>query len=251
MLGPLIGSRSKEGVLLFLFVNEQGYAHEMSLALGLTLSSVQHALSSLAEGGVVVPSKEGKRKVFRFNRTYPLIEELDALLQKAYARMSIEKKRQFYTFRLAQGSSSSKNHLLKVWKQLKEVSSVKLHAEDHTKKWSASGHGKVTVTHRGSVIELEESGSWEQGQAYWNAFRFTLLQPEGLIALEHLRFGVEHPVFLFHLQPIREGILESVDPFTGGVDTYFGILRFNRLFLQLQLRTIGPTKNEKIDSIYS
>jgi predicted transcriptional regulator len=54
MLGPLIGNRSKEGVLLFLFVNEQGYAHEISLALGLTLSRVQNALSSLAEGGVVV-----------------------------------------------------------------------------------------------------------------------------------------------------------------------------------------------------
>ena len=84
-----------------------------------------------------------------------------------------------------------------------------------------------------------------------NVFRWTLDRSAGVISLEHLRRGADHPVFLFHLAPSSKHSLSSVDSHLCEGDAYFGQVHFDRYSLRLNWRVIGPKKNEEIDYYYS
>jgi hypothetical protein len=58
--------------------------------------------------------------------------------------------------------------------------------------------------------------------SFSNIFRWTLDPQVGMISLEHLRRGVDNPVFLFHLQPSSLHSLASIDSHLCAEDTYLG-----------------------------
>jgi hypothetical protein len=74
---------------------------------------------------------------------------------------------------------------------------------------------------------------------------------ENLITLEHLRFGKERPVFLFHLAETAENTLESVSSYVCKADTYLGQVRCSDHYIKLNWRITGPSKNEEIDYVYT
>jgi hypothetical protein len=77
------------------------------------------------------------------------------------------------------------------------------------------------------------------------------VKSQGVITLEHLRFGIKHPVYLFTLVPQDEKTLESQEPHICKEDSYFGKVRCDNHFIQLNWRVIGPKKNEEIDYLYT
>ena len=83
MLEPLLGSESKERVLLFLLAREEGYATEIARFYDTDLYGIQNQLDRLETGGVLVSRKVGRTRVYTFNPRYALLEELQALLEKA------------------------------------------------------------------------------------------------------------------------------------------------------------------------
>jgi len=83
MLEALFGTKTRELVLQYLQVFEEGYARDISRYLGLTLTSVQQQLSNLEEGGVLLSKMSGRTRVFFFNPRYAFLPELTALLDKA------------------------------------------------------------------------------------------------------------------------------------------------------------------------
>lgn len=250
MLQALLGSRSCERILLFLLVNETCYPHQLYGVLDLALSPIQNTLQRLERGGILVSQPEGKRIIYQFNRSYPLIHELEKLLQKAFTELSVEEKKMYYTAKAQTGlKKTDRQSLRSLWNGLYAVSRVKLIASSST--WNGIGEGTVEVIEKDSTIEWIENGKWEGAQTYRNHFRFTLLREQGMISLEHLRFGKMRPEFLFHLVPVRPGVYESTDPHLGGEDAYLGRLYYNQLFIELTLKTIGPKKHEKIESIYT
>ncbi len=84
MLEPLLGSLNAERCLLFIFAREEGYASEMAKLFQTDLFGIQRQLEKLEAGGVLESHKVGRTRTYRFNREYPFLIELRALLAKAF-----------------------------------------------------------------------------------------------------------------------------------------------------------------------
>lgn len=260
MLKPLVGCHSVEKILLYLLVNETCYASQLQRVLHTPLTPLQKALIRLEEGGILTSYYEGKTRIYQFNPNYPLLEELERLLTKVFTLLPPQEKKSYYYLKYIDSREQKQQHeLLKlIWGQLKTVSNVALIAKSHARsmnRWIRKGNGTVQVKQENNSLIFTEQGQWkeEQGQThnYSNRFRWTRDRLEGMLSLEHLRLGENHPVFLFHLMPTANNLLESVHSHLCGEDSYFGWLNSNHLFLQLKFRTIGPKKNEDLEYIYT
>jgi len=256
MLKSLFGNKNIERILLFLLVNENCYAHQLSYLLNIPLTPLQNALSRLENGKILVSEIKKKKRIYNFNPDCELIQELEMLLKKAYANLPVEEKKQYHYVHTEQKKQNKHfdNLLIKAWEYLSHVSQMSIHFQ--LKKNSAvnpskKGKGSVVVHQDASKITFDEKGIWTEDKlSYHNKYRFSLNKNENLITLEHLRFGENNPVFLFHLTPTKQNILESINPHLCKHDTYFGWMEITELFLRLHIRTIGPNKNEKIEYIY-
>lgn len=100
MLKPLLGSRIKETILLFLYTRGESYPREIAKTFSLNLSTVQNQLQKLEYGGVVYSKLRGQVRLFGFNPRYHFKKELDALLEKSLQFVPAKKKRKYYTARL-------------------------------------------------------------------------------------------------------------------------------------------------------
>ncbi|MBG0788606.1 MAG: winged helix-turn-helix transcriptional regulator [Anaerolineaceae bacterium] len=83
MLETLIGSENRERVLIFLKARGEGYAREIARFFDTDLFPIQDQLERLEVGGVLVSRPVGRTILYQFNPRYFLLEELEALLEKA------------------------------------------------------------------------------------------------------------------------------------------------------------------------
>ena len=83
MLEPLLGSKGRERVLVFLRAREEGYAREIARFFDTDLVQVQKQLDRLEYGGVIAGRAAGRTRLYTFNPRYPFLTELAALLDKA------------------------------------------------------------------------------------------------------------------------------------------------------------------------
>lgn len=83
MLDALFGTRSREYVLQYLLLFNEGYAREIARFFDMALPSVQNQLSKLEEGGVLLSKMSGRTRVYFYNPRYAFLPELSALLEKA------------------------------------------------------------------------------------------------------------------------------------------------------------------------
>jgi predicted ArsR family transcriptional regulator len=100
MLEPLLGSESKEKILLYLHTHGESYPREISTALGFYVNTVQSQLVKLECGGVLYSKLLGKIRLFRFNPRYSFKKELEALLEKTLAFIPEAERQKLYTPRL-------------------------------------------------------------------------------------------------------------------------------------------------------
>jgi len=82
MLEPIVGSKSKEQVLLFLIARETGYATEIARFFEADLYAIQKQLERLENTEVLVSRHVGRTRVYQFNPRYPFLYELKSLLEK-------------------------------------------------------------------------------------------------------------------------------------------------------------------------
>jgi hypothetical protein len=92
-----------------------------------------------------------------------------------------------------------------LWNGLQRVRGVRFVSRSKTPGWDGEGIGSVVVDSSSSLaLVFTESGVWHPSKGretrFSNVFRWTLDSSE-LLKLEHLRFGPEHPVYLFDLSP--------------------------------------------------
>jgi hypothetical protein len=265
MLEVLCGNKNVQRILLSLFVNGKCYGTQLHRALKTPLTPLQKALNRLEKGGLVHSYYEGKTRIYQFNSTYPLMNELEQLLRKAYTLLSAQEKKEYYVVKEDLKNidihEENKMHiLLAFWDRLLSITGLTFHAKTQSKEekgWNGKGQAEVTITKEGpNKILFNEKGIWQGQQGgvevgFSNVFRWTLDRYAGVISLEHLRRGPEHPVFLFYLAPTGKRSLSSVDSHLCEGDAYFGQIRFDRYSLRLNWRVIGPKKNEEIDYYYS
>lgn len=83
MLEPILGSRSRERVLVFLHARNEGYAREIARFFDTDLSQIQKQLDRLEYGGVIAGRSAGRTRLYSFNPRYPFLQGLKSLLDKA------------------------------------------------------------------------------------------------------------------------------------------------------------------------
>jgi len=258
MLETLFGSKNIERILLFLFVNNSCYGTGLQKIFQISLTPIQKAFARLEGKGIIISQMEGKTRIYRFNPGFPLLEELEALLKKSYTLLSPSEKKQYH-FTLGQSLKAKdfkKNNaiILQFWDRLKTTSKLSLTA--HAKgKWERKGYGVVNVkADRQNRLIFEVKGVWSDRThqiEFTDSFRWSLDPIASIISLEHLRYGIDKPVFLFHLAPCKDDSLSSVGSHLCGKDSYFGHIHYDPGYLKVSWRVIGPAKNEQIDYIYT
>lgn len=82
MLEPLLGSRNRERVLLFLYARGEGYPREMARFFQTDLDPIRKQLVKLELGGILYSRLAGRTRLFAFNPRYPFLAELKKLLEK-------------------------------------------------------------------------------------------------------------------------------------------------------------------------
>jgi hypothetical protein len=92
MLESLLGSRTRERVLVYLYTRNQGYAREIARFYNTALTPVQKQLESLEFGGIVFGTNVGRTRTYALNPRYPFLKEINALLEKALSFYSPEEK---------------------------------------------------------------------------------------------------------------------------------------------------------------
>lgn len=83
MLEPVLGSKSRERVLVFLRARGEGYAREITRFFDTNLVQVQKQLDRLELAGVLAGRAAGRTRLYTFNPRYPFLNELGALIDKA------------------------------------------------------------------------------------------------------------------------------------------------------------------------
>jgi hypothetical protein len=83
MLEPLLGSKNKERILLYLYGRPDGYAREIARFFKTDLDPIQKQLDRLERGGVLYSRQVGKTRLFGLNPRYPFLAELKGLLERA------------------------------------------------------------------------------------------------------------------------------------------------------------------------
>ncbi|HEY2811697.1 MAG TPA: DUF6314 family protein [Rhabdochlamydiaceae bacterium] len=264
MLEVLCGNKNVQRILIFLFVNGKCYGAQLHRSLNTPLTPLQKALNRLEKGGLILSYYEGKTRLYQFNPAYPLLTELEQLLKKAYTLLPAHKKKNYYVAqddpRTSEPTPINKMRLLLTfWEKLIEVRQLTFHAKSLSKEERGSngrGQGEVIIEKQSAnTLIFQEKGVYQGKQglevSFSNVFRWTLDRSAGVISLEHLRRGPDHPVFLFHLAPSGKSSLSSIDSHLCEGDTYFGQIHFDNHGLRLSWRVIGPKKNETIDYYYS
>lgn len=82
MLEAVFGSINKERVLVYLFVNGEGYARAIAQFFDTNLRNIQVQLDNLEAGGLLVSRLEGRTRLYGFNPRWPLRKELAALIER-------------------------------------------------------------------------------------------------------------------------------------------------------------------------
>jgi len=95
MLEALFGSVTAERVLLYLSRFEEGYARGIAKHFGMALTPVQKQLAKFEAAGILVSIERGRTLVYLWNPRYPFLDELRALLAKAYDYLTPEEKERY------------------------------------------------------------------------------------------------------------------------------------------------------------
>lgn len=266
MLHSLFGNKNVERILLFLFVNECGYGTQIQTLLRIPLTPIQKALHRLEKGGVIQSHYQGKTKMVQWNPAYPFRSELETLLKKAYTLLPAEEKKRYcyiHKPRLTAKEEGKRTRdrteqLLIFWERLAQVRQLTCLAKIKYPSETIFKSGKADVTVSSpttNTLIFQEKGFWFfdtlPHTAFSNAFRWTLDLNLSLIMLEHLRYGAQHPVFLFHFTPKDLCLLESVGPHLCAQDTYLGHILFNPDTITFHWRIVGPQKNEELTYTYA
>lgn len=85
MLEGLLGTVNREKVLLYVWAREECYPREVARFYDADLRTIQNQFEKLETGNVLYSRMLGKTRVYAFNPRYPFMDELKALLEKAFS----------------------------------------------------------------------------------------------------------------------------------------------------------------------
>ncbi|QDT24775.1 hypothetical protein Enr10x_00660 [Gimesia panareensis] len=144
-----------------------------------------------------------------------------------------------------------------LWKCLATIKSLTFTAQsfDSGSGWNGTGTGVVKVECiNPQTMLFHESGQWSppNGQVlrFTNVYRWSAFSEQKQLRLEHLRFGITNPVYLFDLQQTSDTQWDSIEPHVCSEDLYTATLSLKDETLHLDWTVKGATKNERISYVY-
>lgn len=155
-------------------------------------------------------------------------------------------------------SDQSLHDLLEFWDRLSAIKTVVFSVYSRAYKksgWEGIGSGTINVSMScPNILVFQEVGTWsgmsQKKSNYTNSLRWTFEKDLRRISLEHLRFGLQSPVFLCHWAMSTSKRMHCANPHFCKKDVYFGELLFETLFIKLVWKVKGPKKNEEIHYCY-
>jgi len=94
LLRTLLGSSGREQILAHLVEYGEGYASEIARASGLDLFAVQNQLGKFEAAGILESRRFGRLRLYCFHPRFPLLQELQALIEKAHEFQSARRQRE-------------------------------------------------------------------------------------------------------------------------------------------------------------
>ena len=99
MLETLLGSVSKERVLMYLVARKNGYSREIAKFFETDLTPIQKQLKNLENANILVSHTVGRTRVFSLNPRYPFYQEISNLIEKAIQFLHESEKDKLLVFR--------------------------------------------------------------------------------------------------------------------------------------------------------
>lgn len=115
------------------------------------------------------------------------------------------------------------------------------------------GIASVHVEKQGEeCLIFREKGEWlKRNIAFTNTLRWSLDASKSRVRLDHLRRGVENPLFLLEFVQMGDQIMEAKNPHRCGEDCYFAKIEMLEDGFVLDWKITGPKKNEHLELSYS
>lgn len=122
--------------------------------------------------------------------------------------------------------------------------------------WNGVGEGTVDVEAIDDATWLfREKGVWTALDGaqndFTNVYRWSVDWEREHIRLEHLRFGLTNPVYLFNLVMDLGCSLKSENPHVCSEDLYSALMTYDAKCVLLSWAITGPRKNLKITYRYT
>ncbi len=99
MLESLLGSKTRENILIYLLARNEGYAREIAKYYNTNLSPVQNQLERLENGNIIAGRQLGRTRLYTFNSRYPFLNELKNLLNKVIKFLPEKEKQKLVAVR--------------------------------------------------------------------------------------------------------------------------------------------------------
>jgi hypothetical protein len=142
-----------------------------------------------------------------------------------------------------------------LWDRLRLVRRLSFVARSEgTTGWNGKGAGTVVVgVASDGTLTFTESGTWHSETAgrdirFSNIYRWTLVGE--VVRLEHLRQGVDNPVYLFDLSQTGEQEWCAASPHLCRDDCYSATMVVHDDRIELRWTISGPRKRETIAYVY-
>ena len=100
MLESLLGNKTRERTLLYVFSHGEGHTRGIASSFNKGPRTFSLQLKKLEKAGILASKPSGRTKVYTFNPRYPFLKELKALLAKALEFIPQKEKQAYYTPRL-------------------------------------------------------------------------------------------------------------------------------------------------------
>ncbi len=96
MLEGLLGNITVEKILFALYVYGEGYPLGIAKIFGEPVNRIQQQLRRLENAGIVASRMVGRVRIYTLNPRYPFLEELKALMAKAYEFIPEREREKYY-----------------------------------------------------------------------------------------------------------------------------------------------------------
>ena len=100
MLEFILGNKSAETVLLYLYHYGEMHASALALASQSVLTPIKNQLERLEEGGVLISKPVGRSRVYAFNPKSPLTKPVKDLVRIAYESIPLAEREKMFATRL-------------------------------------------------------------------------------------------------------------------------------------------------------